>query len=201
MRWLHKVYNPRRAIVAVLGLMLTVTTAHLASSQQLTTNGGGQNRNLQLLGSEQSEATGHYGTAVSVLGNCIACHTETPVLPSDHGSTVDMPLTHCRTCHAVDGELSLAGVLPLDHTHALAGFGCADCHGTALPMQEPEMETCTNCHGSLEDLVTATTGAKPTNPHGSPHGSPYAVCSLCHMQHEASENFCATCHDFDFVLP
>lgn len=161
-----------------------------------------QSRRQLQTGVDHAALLGHDGTAVSVLGDCAACHRDDPVLPEGHVATVGMPLAHCRTCHTPQSDLSLAGLLPLDHTHALAGFGCASCHDTtAAAMREPKTETCLSCHGSLDDIAAQTADVSPTNPHSSPHGSPYAECALCHMQHQASENFCATCHDFEFDLP
>lgn len=146
--------------------------------------------------------TDETGAAVSVLGDCAGCHGSDQVLSEGHVPTADMPLAQCRACHAPQGDLSLRGAMPLDHTHALAGIGCTSCHDAADPvMQDPGTETCKACHGSLEDLATLTADVTPTNPHSSPHGAPYAECSLCHLQHEPSQDFCASCHDFDFQLP
>lgn len=111
-------------------------------------------------------------------------------------------MAQCRACHAPQTELSLRGEMPLDHVHGLSGVACTACHvGEETAMTEPPMEVCQACHGTLEELAAATADVHPTNPHTSPHGAPYAECSLCHRQHQPSENFCASCHDFDFDLP
>tara|TARA_R110002095_G_scaffold47919_1_gene42563 strand:+ start:25 stop:582 length:558 start_codon:yes stop_codon:yes gene_type:complete len=143
------------------------------------------------------------GSASSVLGDCVACHTDTSVLPDAHVPPASMSLTECRACHAPETALSLRGTMPLDHSHALAGVGCTSCHGNddAATMSEPATQVCQACHGSLDELAAATADVMPTNPHSSPHGAPYTECSLCHMQHEPSQNFCASCHDFEFDLP
>jgi len=162
----------------------------------------GQVRDQRQLGADIDSLLGHDGTAVSVLNECTGCHVGESVLPEGHIATLGMPLAHCRTCHTPNSDRSLAGLVPLDHTHALSGFGCASCHEPApATMREPATEVCLSCHGSLEGLATQTADVKPTNPHSSPHGAPFAECTLCHMQHEPSDNFCSTCHDFEFNLP
>ena len=151
---------------------------------------------------EHVSLTDEDGSPISVLGKCVDCHGANQVLSDDHVPTADMPMAQCRACHAPQTELSLRGEMPLDHVHGLSGVGCTSCHiGDEAQMTEPPMEVCLACHGSLEDLAAATADVKPTNPHSSPHGAPYTECSLCHMQHEPSQDFCATCHDFEFKLP
>ncbi|SEP63052.1 cytochrome c3 family protein [Thalassovita taeanensis] len=162
----------------------------------LASDSGDRRRSRQQKGEE-----GHSGNAFSVLGKCSSCHLEDPVLPEGHVATVEMPLAHCRTCHTPKRPMSLAGKMPLDHKHALVGFGCVACHSEEAPFEEPEMEVCLTCHGTLAQLAARTDPSLHANPHGSPHGAPYAECTLCHWQHEESEDYCATCHDFDFALP
>jgi len=183
----------------VLAISLVSSVAHAQSPDG---DGGDQRRTQQQLGTDHRASLGHDGTATSVLGECAGCHADAAVLPDGHVATQGIPLAHCRTCHTPESELSLVGLMPLDHTHALSGLGCASCHDTATtPMKEPETEVCQSCHGLLDELAAITADAQPTNPHASPHGAPYAECSLCHMQHEPSQNFCASCHDFEFKLP
>lgn len=156
----------------------------------------------QSMGSGFHAVPEHHLIANSTLGECASCHADEPVLSDGHPPTLGMPLAQCRTCHVPHSDTSLAGLMPLDHTHALAGVGCASCHTDSTEaMTEPAMEVCQACHGSLEELAARTANVEPTNPHASPHGPPYAECSLCHMQHEPSQNFCAACHDFEFNLP
>ena len=62
-------------------------------------------------------------------------------------------------------------------------------------------EQCLACHGSFETVAARTANVKPQNPHSSPHGNTYTACDLCHHQHAKSENFCAQCHNFKFVVP
>lgn len=151
---------------------------------------------------EHVSLTSADGTPGSFMGECADCHGDTQVLSEGHVPTTGMTMDQCRACHAPETELSLRGEMPLDHLHGLSGVGCTSCHvGEETAMTEPPMEVCQACHGTLEELAAATAHVQPTNPHMSPHGAPYAVCSLCHMQHEPSENFCASCHDFEFDLP
>lgn len=135
------------------------------------------------------------------LLDCASCHKEDVVLPASHPPTIGMSLNTCRTCHVPDGALSLVGKLSLGHTHILSGVGCASCHGDTDPPEDPGTALCLTCHGPLEALAATTAGTEPTNPHSSPHGPPFAECSLYHLQHEPSENFCSSCHDFEFDLP
>ena len=85
--------------------------------------------------------------------------------------------------------------------HAALGLGCESCHGPdkANPAT-PTLETCTTCH-ELKGLVAKTASVKPTNPHMSPHYQDQLDCTLCHMGHAQSENYCAQCHQFDFKVP
>lgn len=132
---------------------------------------------------------------------CGSCHHDDDVLSSAHPPTSGTGLAACESCHIKGASSDLADMLPLSHAHLLSGVSCAGCHGSSEPMDEPATETCLACHGPLQRLSALTSEAQPTNPHDSPHGWPYADCALCHEVHRASENFCATCHDFDFHLP
>jgi hypothetical protein len=53
----------------------------------------------------------------------------------------------------------------------------------------------------MDKVSEKTSKMKPTNPHNSPHYGKKADCNLCHHQHEASENYCSTCHKFEFKVP
>lgn len=156
----------------------------------------------QQSGIELVAETGEDASIMPIHGDCATCHTDTQVLSDGHVPTTGMSMAQCSTCHVPQSDLSLDGKMPLDHRHGLAGVSCAACHdGNDTAMQEPPMETCQVCHGSLDDLAALTADVMPTNPHSSPHGAPFAECSLCHMQHQPSQNFCADCHDFEFNLP
>jgi len=135
------------------------------------------------------------------LHDCVSCHEENSVLSADHPPTTSMSMSDCLNCHVPHEALSLAGKLSLSHTHILGGIGCASCHGDIDPPEDPGTALCLSCHGPLESLAATTSDVEPTNPHSSPHGPPFAECSLCHLQHEPAENFCASCHDFEFNLP
>lgn len=177
---------------SLVGVAVSVTAMFVASEAL----------HSQETGFDHSSLMGD-GPASSVLGDCVTCHTDASVLPDGHVPASGMSLTECRACHSPETTLSLRGTMPLDHSHALAGVGCASCHGNddAATMSEPATQVCQACHGSLDDLAAATADVMPTNPHSSPHGAPYTECSLCHMQHEPSQDFCASCHDFEFDLP
>ncbi len=140
-------------------------------------------------------------TGQNPLHDCASCHEGDAVLSETHPPTAGMSMNDCRACHVPDGPLSLEGKLSLSHTHILSGVGCAACHENTDPPEDPGTALCLACHGPLETLAAKTADVSPTNPHESPHGPPFAECSLCHLQHEPSENFCSTCHDFNFNLP
>ena len=83
--------------------------------------------------------------------------------------------------------------------HVARGIGCAFCHGQNYQKDPefPEEKTCLKCHNK-EALAAKTKKVKPTNPHAAPHNGD---CTLCHLQHEKTENYCAKCHSFDFKVP
>lgn len=134
-------------------------------------------------------------------GDCVACHGADSVLPEGHVPTTDMDTEGCLACHGKATSSALQSKLPLSHFHSLSGVTCQACHGATEKPQALSTEQCLGCHGSLEDLAAATSDVKPANPHSTPHGPTYVACDLCHKQHEKSENFCAECHDFEFVVP
>lgn len=133
--------------------------------------------------------------------SCNACHAGEEVLPPSHPLVNGMTMTQCRDCHRPDGPLALPGTIHLDHTHYLAGLQCSTCHERDDHGDEPGSLTCLACHGPLDALAARSAETQPTNPHSSPHGAPFTECSLCHVQHGPPENFCATCHDFEFTVP
>lgn len=142
-------------------------------------------------------------TANIKAGDCMACHKDKKVLPGGHVPTKDMPYDGCLTCH-IPGE-GKAGTLktkvPGSHLHALKGIKCEQCHGTAKKKEAVEMAKCVTCHGATAKLAEKTANVKPHNPHQSPHYGTDADCNLCHHQHAKSENLCAQCHKFDYVVP
>ncbi|SMX43370.1 cytochrome c3 family protein [Actibacterium lipolyticum] len=132
---------------------------------------------------------------------CATCHEEPDLLPEGHLRTAGMSMRGCRICHGTDQASSLDGTIFQSHTHFFAGGTCVGCHEDPEDPGEPETAVCTACHGTLEELALKTEHVAHANPHASPHGAPYAECVLCHYQHEPPDNFCATCHDFEFKLP
>lgn len=134
-------------------------------------------------------------------GDCMACHGAEGVLPESHVPTSDMDAKGCLACHGTATPLTLRSKMPLSHMHALSGVTCQACHGATETPGALTTEQCLACHGSFDDLADRTSNAQPENPHSSPHGPTYMACDLCHKQHEKSENFCAECHDFEFVVP
>ena len=97
--------------------------------------------------------------------------------------------------------VTTADAAALADKHVAKGLQCAVCHGPDQKnLQEPTTETCTACH-NVKVLVAKTKNVKPQNPHVSPHYQDQLECTNCHHMHEASENFCAQCHDFKFNVP
>lgn len=81
--------------------------------------------------------------------------------------------------------------------HGSNGLACDDCHSGN--QNEPAgMEQCLNCH-ELPEQKEDYHGA--ADEHDSPHYGPELECENCHHEHQASENFCNSCHDFDFKTP
>ncbi len=86
---------------------------------------------------------------------------------------------------------------PMKPHHRDSGLSCADCHA-AEPAASVPMEQCLNCH-QLPEPKNDYHGAP--DKHDSPHYGPELECENCHHEHEASEDFCAQCHEFDFQVP
>lgn len=80
--------------------------------------------------------------------------------------------------------------------HVARGLNCQVCHGPdkANP-QTPDENTCTTCHPRAS--VQGKTKKLDPNPHAAPHNG---ECTLCHLQHEPEENYCAQCHQFGFKM-
>ncbi|WP_005032898.1 cytochrome c3 family protein [Holophaga foetida] len=136
--------------------------------------------------------------ATAKPGQCKACHSDKPVLPKDHTDTKGLSLADCQGCHEKGSKTSLVGKLPLMHAHQMKGVTCTQCHGKGKP-EAVDKAKCVSCH-EQKALTEKTSKLKPQNPHESPHGY-QEDCNLCHHQHTKSENFCATCHAFDFSTP
>jgi Zn finger protein HypA/HybF involved in hydrogenase expression len=81
--------------------------------------------------------------------------------------------------------------------HQAAGLKCNSCHATT-PFQAVSTDQCVQCH-QLPQKKTDYHGAP--DKHDSPHYGPTLDCDNCHHEHEASENYCNNCHEFDFKVP
>ena len=88
----------------------------------------------------------------------------------------------------------------LSGVHIQKGVGCAGCHANPKAPEPVQAVTCMGCH-DVEAVAAKSASVKPTNPHTSPHYGKKADCNLCHHQHEVSENYCSTCHKFEFKVP
>lgn len=132
--------------------------------------------------------------------DCQSCHGSKKVLPASHGDTKGMTFEICRGCHQ-KGEKSLIGKFPLSHIHQLSGVACNKCHeDNQNPMPLPA-EQCLACHGGSNEKLAEMTANVENNPHESPHGARASDCNVCHHQHRKSENYCAKCHKFNFIVP
>ena len=82
---------------------------------------------------------------------------------------------------------------------------CVACHKEETP-KAPTVTTCTECHGTAEDVAKKTEGRykKYYNPHNSLHYATYADCVLCHREHSQSRLDCTNsrCHsEFSYKTP
>lgn len=84
--------------------------------------------------------------------------------------------------------------------HIARGMACENCHGAKREIAYPDINQCTSCHNP-DELVKKTEGTLPKNPHTSPHYENKLDCTLCHVQHGPTENYCSQCHKFDFKVP
>lgn len=135
--------------------------------------------------------------------DCAGCHKDKKVLPENHIAIKEMPYESCLACHLPgEGKAGpLNGKIPGSHLHAFKGVTCEQCHGKVKKPAPVEMAKCVDCHGATAKLAEKTAKVKPQNPHESPHYGTDADCNLCHHQHAKSENLCAQCHKFDYVVP
>lgn len=133
-------------------------------------------------------------------GDCAACHGKTTPLPKSHVALANKKLSDCAGCHPKSGPNALRGKLPLSHTHQLGGVTCKSCHENVRKPAAAPVAKCLTCHTG-DAIFAATESVKPHNPHGSPHYGKEADCSLCHHQHQKSENYCSSCHNFEYKVP
>jgi hypothetical protein len=82
--------------------------------------------------------------------------------------------------------------------HKVAGISCGACHKENLPKGQVPTEVCLKCHGDQSKVAEKTRMIIP-NPHESHLGN--LKCELCHHSHKPSENYCSTCHEFDYKVP
>ena len=134
--------------------------------------------------------------------DCAGCHKDKKIIPDNHIAIKEMSYTGCLMCH-VPGEGkagTLKSKIPGSHLHAFKGIQCAQCHGKVKKPEPVEMSRCATCHDAVK-LAEKTKDIKPSNPHTSPHYGTDLDCNLCHHQHAKSENYCARCHKFNFIVP
>jgi hypothetical protein len=82
--------------------------------------------------------------------------------------------------------------------HKIAGVSCEDCHKENPPKEQVPTPVCNRCHGNQEKIAEMSRNIVP-NPHDSHLGN--LKCELCHHAHRPSENYCSTCHEFDYKVP
>ncbi|MEI6154694.1 MAG: cytochrome c3 family protein [Deltaproteobacteria bacterium] len=134
-------------------------------------------------------------------GDCNVCHEDGKALSKNHPDTIRMNLKTCKACHK-DGQaegkkpVSLAGKIPVSHTHALGGKDCKACHGEEL--KPPDAGNCLACH---KDYGAKKNRLNPSLPkvHDTHMGD--LSCDLCHKAHGKSVNFCSQCHDWKYTVP
>jgi fumarate reductase flavoprotein subunit len=88
---------------------------------------------------------------------------------------------------------------PLLQKHLGLGVTCNQCHKEAPPSEMVRTPQCLTCHVSFDALAERLEGKGQANPHGSHNGD--VPCDRCHHVHRASENFCSSCHQFEFKVP
>lgn len=110
---------------------------------------------------------------------------------------------NCRTVFLLCCFLSASQTFAADFgadRHVKKGVACANCHGPSQEIAYPGIDQCTKCHAT-EALVKKTAKTLPKNPHISPHYGKTLDCTLCHVQHAQTEDYCAQCHKFNFKVP
>jgi len=86
----------------------------------------------------------------------------------------------------------------LSDKHKAVGIPCEGCHKENPPKEQVPMSVCNGCHGNQEKIAEMSRKVAP-NPHDSHLGN--LKCELCHHAHKPSENYCSTCHEFDYKVP
>lgn len=84
--------------------------------------------------------------------------------------------------------------------HMARGVSCASCHGEGVmtdpsKVSFPDETTCLTCHN--REAVAEKTKAVEPNPHLAPHNG---ECTLCHVQHDEPQDYCAECHSFGYKV-
>ena len=136
----------------------------------------------------------------------------------------------CANCHPLEGYVeSLQDPNLLVSLHAARGLLCSNCHERTLeqrlqetvsylrhdypdpiPQLRVTQDACFACHehGSYAEIALRTTdlgitdgraGNEPANPHQSHF--PNLECSVCHRMHQDSQDYCAQCHTFGWMVP
>lgn len=107
------------------------------------------------------------------------------------GAIVAVTLGVCLAMGIAVARASQVKIPLMADAHGDVGLGCEACH-TDGEYDEVSMDTCLECHGPYECLAELTSGV-----HLNPHDSHYLDldCNLCHHGHQASEDFCSSCHE------
>ncbi|MCD8554775.1 cytochrome c3 family protein [Seleniivibrio sp.] len=82
--------------------------------------------------------------------------------------------------------------------HKEAAVACADCHKTDTPDKPAPVTSCKECHGGYAEVKELTKGGE-VNPHDSHLGE--VDCRDCHKIHAQSQLVCASCHNFELIVP
>lgn len=100
---------------------------------------------------------------------------------------------------AYSEESKLSGVpIKAHHFEVMGKIGsCETCHGTAVPTERPNAETCIICHGSMDQIPTKA-NQWDKFPHSSAHYGDTLECTACHAEHKPSRAVCSNCHIVDF---
>lgn len=83
--------------------------------------------------------------------------------------------------------------------HQRLGLTCLSCHSQTPPASDVEPARCTQCHGTVEQLVARTANMLPNNVHDNHLGE--TDCLQCHHAHKATTVICDECHQFAFKMP
>ena len=86
----------------------------------------------------------------------------------------------------------------LAEKHKGLAIDCTGCHKENPPKEKAPSSACMGCHGDYKRMGGKTEKRNP-NPHDSHIEE--LDCGECHHIHKASENYCGTCHKFEFKVP